>query len=126
MNPALALSQTMWHTITFEQGPYPSWSRDEFQYTTCYLVGSLLGAILAGLIFNGQKLVYFFMPISHDPNATERLRRKSTLELLKKKKRNLKRSASSDDREKKTDNFKNITVEEPSSSNKESEKDKHE
>eukprot|EP00352_Strombidinopsis_acuminata_P004095 CAMPEP_0176380722 /NCGR_PEP_ID=MMETSP0126-20121128/31335_1 /TAXON_ID=141414 ORGANISM="Strombidinopsis acuminatum, Strain SPMC142" /NCGR_SAMPLE_ID=MMETSP0126 /ASSEMBLY_ACC=CAM_ASM_000229 /LENGTH=92 /DNA_ID=CAMNT_0017744169 /DNA_START=623 /DNA_END=901 /DNA_ORIENTATION=+ len=79
----------MWHAVTYDQGPYPSWARDSFQYTICYLVGSILGAIVGGLVFNLQRYMYFVMPIAHDPLATETLRRKSTLRSLKSKRRQM-------------------------------------
>eukprot|EP00351_Strombidinopsis_sp_SopsisLIS2011_P005319 CAMPEP_0116878788 /NCGR_PEP_ID=MMETSP0463-20121206/10540_1 /TAXON_ID=181622 /ORGANISM="Strombidinopsis sp, Strain SopsisLIS2011" /LENGTH=158 /DNA_ID=CAMNT_0004527363 /DNA_START=644 /DNA_END=1120 /DNA_ORIENTATION=- len=78
--------------MTFRLGPYTDWTHIPIQYTSCYIIGPIFGAIIAGLFFNAQKMLYYRMPIADDVNGSEKSQRRSTLRKLKQKRREMRRA----------------------------------
>jgi len=52
LNPAVALAQITWQNVTVKLDPNHEWAMWTFEYSICYLIGPLVGAFVAGTVFN--------------------------------------------------------------------------
>lgn len=57
-NPAIALSQIVWQNVTYMYLPYIDQSYWTPEYATCYITAPIVGAFMAGNVFNYQKRLY--------------------------------------------------------------------
>ena len=57
-NPAIALSQIVWQNVTYFYLPGVDQSYWTPEYAACYIIAPLVGAFMAGNVFNYQKRLY--------------------------------------------------------------------
>ena len=51
-NPAVAFGQIIWQNAAVKLDPTQTWAVWTFEYSICYLIGPLIGAFVAGTVFN--------------------------------------------------------------------------
>ena len=62
LNPAIVIAQIMWQTTTFKYQPGFDWNHWTGEYATMYIMGPILGGLIAGNFYNYLKQVEFRLP----------------------------------------------------------------
>lgn len=66
LNPAIVIAQIMWQTTTFSYQPGFDWNHWTGEYATMYLMGPILGGMIAANFYNYLKQVEFRLPKEKD------------------------------------------------------------